>query len=78
MLMRVCGRVRESSRRSSVPPIDLVHANGFVEALRDELAAVGEREAFARAETAHVVRDEDLAAFRPGSDAGGEDDGGAE
>jgi hypothetical protein len=31
--------------------------NGVFEALGDELAAVGEEEAFAAAESAHVVRD---------------------
>jgi hypothetical protein len=51
---------------------------GSSKPLATKFAAVGEEEAFAGAEAADGVGDEDLAAVGSGGDAGGEDDGGAE
>src|SRR5439155_19920260 len=61
-----------------VPPPYLIHPHRLLEAFRDELAAVCEQEAFARAQTPDGVGDEDLAALGLRGDARGEDDSGAE
>ena len=45
-------------------PAHLVHAHSLLKPLRDELAAVGEEEAFAAAKAAHRIRHQDLPALR--------------
>src|SRR6266516_1483404 len=62
---------------SAIPPPHLIHPHRLLEALRDELPAVGEEEAFPDAQPAHRVRHQDLPTLRLSGDAGCEDDGGA-
>src|SRR5206468_3726123 len=69
---------KRAVRLCSGTPVDLVDADGILEAFGGEFAAVGEEEAFAGAEAADGVSDEDLAAAGFGGDTGGEDDGRAE